>query len=294
MKLKNKILALLVCVPLLLISLACGCFADTGYIGNYLGDEMLVPEMIIFGGVSTGEPGQSIAISNSQYTTGDANMVEISILDTSLGEGDNQGWFHVSIYNTSNTIEFETDFDFSIVTLIYPDFYSKPNVNRVENYLSYTYDAALDDVAFLSYTYTNNYYLGDGSLMQHDDFDGFDTDEGDFNPSFNIVSIANSELKRYGFITDMVVEFDFGSAHREFGIYKHSVDDYGFGLGRRPFTNLEVIENVINPNILDWLTDSLDAFMSARIFGDITIGAILAFVVAVPMVTWFLKLVAGG
>lgn len=74
-------------------------------------------------------------------------------------------------------------------------------------------------------------------------------------------------------------------------------------IAAKAYENINVSEDLLpdsmnivqeNPNVLGWLVDSLNAFMDARVFGDITLGAVFGIAFAVPIVLWFLKLIAGG
>lgn len=294
MKKLHKVIAIIGCISLLFIFTFAICSADTAYIGDPYGDIMLVPEYIIFSGVTTGEGSGTIAISNSQYNTGEGNDTVISILATTIGEGNNEGWFNIAIDNSSSSITFETDFNWNSVTLIYPDFYAIPNVPISQSTLVYEFPVNDQDIVDIGIDYMSNYYLGDGSLMEVNITDNFSTVPGGTDTEVEVRDIAASEISRYGFISDLYVDISFPGSQRQFTILKYPEANYGFVIGTRVFENLNVTEQVINPNILEWVSTSLSSFLDTDIFPDISIGELLFVIVAIPLAITFLKFFAGG
>lgn len=270
----KKIINFIMCIALVVIVSVLPCFASTsGFdLNSY---SAFSPNAVIF------HSHDDVFVSNNQmYNT----------LETTEIYSDNYT-IYVNDYGNGE-LNYETvDFSFDALTLDYGSFYTDIYIGPFlkEDITIGLYDN-VDINAFVYYTVT--YYLGDGSKMDISRTDNYSSTDGYID--IDIRSYAEQEKGRNGFISSFVVHLDFSDDIKEVSVTQYAAGDYGISLGNRIFSNIEVTQNVINPNILDWLTDSLDAFMSARIFGDITIGAILAFVVAVPMVTWFLKLVAGG
>lgn len=280
MKIWRKIVVIISLVALLACSVCAVCL---GAVGGYDVDygEYLAPYLV-------------------EITTHD----DIVLANGTFGSTD---YNEVSIY--PYTIDFIND-----PTLTTLNVYSLDRVQSFEN-ITLTYGALYTDVATGPFIATNitilsdvnvqDYLNCDVSIAWHDyGYDGqIDYYYNDFTYSSSVgngvVTVPIRDLvTQYGYgtrcIDDLIINvYPSDGTIDTISFTSRPSGDYGIAMGQRVLENVSV--NLVNPNVLDWLSTSVGSLMNTPIFGEnVTLGSIMFVIMAVPLVLTFLKVFAGG
>lgn len=285
MKVK-KIFFVLLSIVVILSIFAFNIFAypynDSASLGDYLVPDVITIQSyddISFGYSPFIEPTTSAVVSGSQneyqaFFLNDDSRTSFSLLFDSASES--YYAIHLSYFNLS------------------PVYYDGP---FSENSIVYNFESgAGQDEVDISIEIDYLYYDIDGNLVNDSAVYSY----------MSILAPRSFGLTLRSYLADIYDVIPDGSSLFSFNLYvsfetteyfsafsfpELLSSEYGLTHFNTPPTN--VVE-IVNPNVLEWLVISFNSFMTAPIFGDITVGGIIALALAVPMVIWFMKLVAGG
>lgn len=245
--------------------------------------------------------GEGDDVSLALLTSASSHNVGNRVLGTNVGGSPQISIGGNSEYTTSYST-YDLQFSFSNIfssdiVLHFPEFYHYSSFNGVTDSVEVRFwrNDITNFSGYYTLDWTEQYYDSEDNyikkIVNHNEVYYHTNGIIAFNP---MQWFEHTDPMEHSTITDFTITVHSDNVQFTNAYIMSDSNEY-IGVAYGVDTPPQIVQEVVTPDVLQWLVTSVNSFMSAEIFGpNITIGAIIGIAVAVPLVIWFLKLLAGG